>query len=269
VLSSTAPDDVAAVSRVVIVTGGNRGIGLALAKALTVPGARVIIMARSTASADKSLEALCAEKQATLSFVSVDLADVDAAARKFVSEVVPLVDIAHTSQLLFVQNAGLACTQLCGTHTSTQQIKELMLVNSVAPLVLTDEFVRAFGDAPCDKRMLLISSGAGRRPMAGWAAYGASKAALDHMARILHEEQTGRPHPIRVCSYGPGVVETEMQAQVRSTPGDAIPIIKILRQMKDDGKVMSPERSAEVAVAYLLAPDFGKSATEDVYNIIK
>jgi benzil reductase ((S)-benzoin forming) len=254
--------------RTVIVTGANRGLGLALAKALTVEHAHIIVVARQSASVDQSLEKLCADKSATLSFVVADMSDVDSLASKFASQVVPLVDVANSSELLFVQNAGVACTQLCGTHTGSQ-IKDVMVVNSIAPLVLMDAFVRAFGDAPIDKRMLLIGSGAGRRAMSGWTAYGASKAALDHMARILKEEQTGRAHPIRVCSYGPGVVETDMQIAIRNTPADDIPVLKKLREMKETGQVMSAERSAEVATNYFLLPTFGDDATEDIYNILK
>lgn len=254
-------------SRVVIVTGGNRGIGLAIAKALCNEHARVVIMSRQSASEDGSLEAHCRDKQATLTFVHTNMADVDSLTQLFASQVVPLVDKANTAQLLFVQNAGVAHTQLFGAQ-SDAQIKDTMLVNSVAPLLLTEAFVRAFATAAFDKRILMISSGAGRSAYAGWASYGASKAALDHMTRILREEQSTAAHPIRACSYGPGVVETKMQAAVRNTADD-IPIVLRLREMKAAGKTMDPARAAQVASDYLLSDAFGSTATEDAYNLIK
>lgn len=254
-------------SRVVIVTGGNRGIGLAIAKALCNECARVVIMSRQSASEDGSLEAHCRDKQATLTFVHTNMADVDSLTQLFASQVVPLVDTANTAQLLFVQNAGVAHTQLFGAQ-SDAQIKDTMLVNSIAPLLLTEAFVRAFATAPFDKRILMISSGAGRTAYAGWASYGASKAALDHMTRILREEQSTAAHPIRACSYGPGVVETKMQAAVRNTADD-IPIVLRLREMKAAGKTMDPARASQVASDYLLSDAFGSTATEDAYNLIK
>jgi benzil reductase ((S)-benzoin forming) len=253
--------------RVVIVTGGNRGIGLAIAKVLCNDQASIVIMSRQAASEDGSLEKVCAAKQATLTFVRTNMADVDSLTQLFAAQVVPLVNAAQPTQLLFVQNAGVAYTQVYGAQTDAQ-IKETMLVNSVAPLLLTEAFVRAFGDAAFDKRILMISSGAGRTVYAGWASYGASKAALDHMTRILVEEQQGAAHPIRACSYGPGVVETSMQAAVRNTESD-LPIVARLREMKAAGKTMDPARSAQIATDYLLSAEFGSKATEDAYNLIK
>lgn len=61
-------------------------------------------------------------------------------------------------------------------------------------------------------------------------SYGASKAALDMMARVAHLEQATHSKPIKIVSYGPGVVETAMQATIRSADAD-LPIKRRLIEM--------------------------------------
>ena len=60
-----------------------------------------------------------------------------------------------------------------------------------------------------------MSSGLGRRAMAGSAAYCAQKAGLDHFARALALEEQARPHGARVASVAPGIIDTDMQKQLR------------------------------------------------------
>lgn len=145
----------------------------------------------------------------------------------------------------------------------------MMTVNAVAPAILTEAFVRVVQSWQCEKKLLYISSGAGRRVYEGWFSYGASKAAVDQMARTLLQEQKTQKSPIVCVAYGPGVTETDMQKEVRSEKDDdSLPIIAQLRKMKDNGQVLSADRAAQICVDFLRSSKFGRSAIEDVYDIL-
>jgi benzil reductase ((S)-benzoin forming) len=165
-----------------------------------------------------------------------------------------------------MQNAGLLVTKRVGEQ-NFDEIRDLLIVNAVAPAILGEAFVRHTQKWPVEKKMICISSGAGRRAMQGWSAYGSSKAALDHQCRILFEEQKHQQYPIGVLAYGPGVTETSMQEAVRASD-QSIPAVKQLTNMKTDGNVFPAERCAEIMIGFIESSKFGRSAIEDVYDIL-
>ena len=81
-----------------------------------------------------------------------------------------------------------------------------LAVNLVAPMLLMSRFLRATAAVPL-RRIINISSGAGRRPIAGWSAYCAAKAAIIGFTRALAWEAT--PKGVRVNAIAPGVILTE------------------------------------------------------------
>jgi NAD(P)-dependent dehydrogenase (short-subunit alcohol dehydrogenase family) len=79
--------------------------------------------------------------------------------------------------------------------------------------------------------MLNISSGLGRRAMASQATYCAAKAGMDHFTRCLALEEALKPNGARVCSLAPGVIDTDMQVQLRGAPA-SFPDRAILRHSR-------------------------------------
>ena len=88
-----------------------------------------------------------------------------------------------------------------------------------------------------------ISSGAGRSAYVGWGVYCASKAAVDHLSRVLAQE--GREDDLRVASLAPGVVDTDMQALIRATPIEAFPTVERFTDLKVDGAFNDPDWVAD------------------------
>jgi benzil reductase ((S)-benzoin forming) len=94
-----------------------------------------------------------------------------------------------------------------------------------APMQLTAAFLHATQSWPGARKVLNISSGLGRRPMASQSAYCAAKAGMDHFTRCLALEEAAKPHGAKVCSLAPGVIDTDMQVQPgwRGCPGAGLP----------------------------------------------
>src|SRR5690606_33499832 len=99
------------------------------------------------------------------------------------------------------------------------------------------------------RRILHVSSGAGRSAYPGWSVYCATKAALDRHAEAVALDVDPL---VRACSLAPGVIDTGMQAEIRATPPARFPMKERFVQMKLEGALTSPEACAAALVDYLL-----------------
>ncbi len=100
---------------------------------------------------------------------------------------------------------------------SATMVHNTLNVNVVAPMILMNDFIKAYQDAVIEKLVINITSGAATSPYDGWSMYCASKAAIDMMTKVADAEQALRKHPVKVIAIAPGVVDTAMQTQIRET----------------------------------------------------
>jgi NAD(P)-dependent dehydrogenase (short-subunit alcohol dehydrogenase family) len=100
--------------------------------------------------------------------------------------------------------------------------------------------------------LINISSGAAWQGYAGWAAYCAGKAAVDRISEAIQLEEGER---LRVHAVAPGVIDTDMQALVRSFDADTFPMVERFRQMKAEGSFNSIEFVAEHVLRYAFDQD--------------
>jgi len=134
---------------------------------------------------------------------------------------------------------------------------------------LTAAFLRATG-AWVDggwrgpRKVLNISSGLGRRPMAAQAPYCAAKAGLDHFTRCSALDEAQREHGARLVSLAPGVIDTDMQVQLRAGDPAAFPDLQRFVELQRQGQLSSPPDAARQVLAWLQRPDFGDQPVADV-----
>jgi benzil reductase ((S)-benzoin forming) len=229
-----------------VVTGHSRGLGHGIAAELLGRGIPVLGVSR------RRNPALAASAGARLTEVTLDLSDEDAVQAWLAAGA--LRDFVAGSALpMLVNNAGLL--QPIGPLESQDPaaVWRAVAVNVGATLTLSAAFVRATESAP-ERRILQISSGAGRKPYAGWAVYCATKAALDHHTRCVVLDRTPR---LRVCSLAPGVIDTDMQAEIRASTDERFPDRERFVAMKREGALRSVERVSALCVELLLDSRFG------------
>ena len=212
--------------RVVLVTGGNRGIGLACARAFAEAGDRVAVTTRGGA---------------VDGFVSVqcdvtDTAQVDAAFKEVEQQLGPVE--------VLVANAGVNRDGLLLTM-SEDQFTSVIDANLTGAYRVTKRAARGMLKARSG-RVILISSVVGLMGSAGQANYAASKAGLIGFARSLARELGSRSITVNVVA--PGFVETDMTAQLpddrRAAIVGQVPLARIA----------APEEVAAV-VRFLASPD--------------
>jgi NAD(P)-dependent dehydrogenase (short-subunit alcohol dehydrogenase family) len=137
-------------------------------------------------------------------------------------------------------------------------------VNLETPLLLTAAFLRVTELWNIPRKVLNISSGLGRRAQASQAGYCAAKAGMDHFTRCVALDEALKPHGAKVCSLAPGVVDTDMQLQLRSADVAVFPGQQNYVDLKVNGQLTSPADAATLVLAYLARPDFGCNPTGDV-----
>ncbi|MGU7784218.1 SDR family oxidoreductase [Burkholderia sp. PU8-34] len=239
-----------------IVTGHTRGLGAALAELLLQRGVAVLGMSRSR---HPSLGAQGGERFAEVELDLSDPARVEAwlagdALRNFVD---------GASTVLLFNNAGTVEPIGPLDMQDPAAIARAVSLNVATPLMLSAALAKAAPDAD-DRRILHVSSGAARNAYAGWSIYCATKAALDHHARAVALDAM---RGLRICSVAPGVVDTGMQATIRSTSTDNFPSREKFDQLKASGALATPEAAARQLIDYALSDAFGTVPTADVREL--
>ncbi|GAB4465624.1 MAG: SDR family oxidoreductase [Burkholderiaceae bacterium] len=243
-----------------ILTGASRGLGRALAQQLLAPERTLLTISRKP---DHTIEATAAMKGARIEQWALDLAhDIGAAARLEAWLQAQPRDRFATATL--INNAGVLGQVGPIDASDAETLAAVLRVGLEAPLVLTGAFLRATRAWHAQRRVLNISSGAGRRPIAGWAAYCAAKAGLDHFSRVTALDEQRLPNPARIVSLAPGVIDTDMQGQLRASDPAGFPDIEQFKQLKASGQLATPEAAAARVLAYLARPDFGSNPVADV-----
>ncbi|GGT65119.1 MULTISPECIES: SDR family oxidoreductase [Streptomyces] len=179
--------------RVAVVTGGTRGVGAGIARALLRAGARVVVCARRPPDAPVEEGGSAAE------FVPLDLRDPHA-----VEAFLTGLDATHGRLDVLVNNAGGTPYRLLGEGEAERHARVVAL-NLTAPLTVSlaaYERLRAARGS-----IVMIGSVSGTRPSPGTAAYGAAKAGLENLARSMAVEWA--PH-VRVNTLVLGMVRTEL-----------------------------------------------------------
>ncbi len=209
---------------VAVVTGASRGLGAGLAATFAAEGIRLGLCARTRPDPPVGAEAWAA---------SVDVADAESVDR-FARDVVERfggVDV-------WVNNAGVLEPIGPLATTDPAALARNVDVNLLGVAHGSASFSRHVRSRPGGGVLVNISSGAATTPYEGWAAYCASKAAVEMLTEVVAREE--RVHGLKAYALAPGVVDTDMQALVRSTPVEDFPAGDRFRRLHREEGLNSP-----------------------------
>ena len=247
-------------SSLTILTGASRGMGLAMAQQLLASGQSLLTLARHP-NAALAVQAQAAG--ATLTQWPVDLADAGAVSQRL-REWLAGQDGNAFDQVTLINNAGVIPAIVPLRDAQDEGTVSALRVGLEAPMLLTAAFLDATRDWRGQRRVLNISSGLGRRPMASQAAYCAAKAGMDLFTRCAALDEANLPNGARLCSLAPGVIDTDMQVQLRGADASDFPDRANFEQLKSNGALATPEVAAQRVLAFLQRPDFGQNPVADV-----
>ena len=221
------------VKRVALVTGSTSGIGKAIAKQLIEDNFTVVFHSKSSVITGESLS----RAHAGSSYLQADLSD-QSQSRDLVAQV-----LTRYNRLdVLVNNAGISATiPHASMKEATPEIwRSLYEVNVIAPWTLIAEAetaLRKVSSPDCPSCILNISSHAGIRPKGASIPYSASKAALNHITKLL---ALNLAPTIRVNAIAPGLVETPMSKNWTAAR-------KLWRERSPMGRGAQPEEIAQLA----------------------
>ncbi|KAI3321427.1 short-chain dehydrogenase [Xylariaceae sp. AK1471] len=187
-------------SKVFIVTGASRGLGLAIAQALLKESHKVFLVARS----EDELRKLKTQHGNSVDYMSADLADLKVAPKIMASTVKAFGKIDG-----LVINHGTLSPITKISDSDAEEWRRAYDINVFSPVALVKEAIPELRKSK--GRVIFISSGASINATAGWGAYGTSKAALNHLSAHLAVEEPS----ITTVIVSPGKVDTGMQKQIR------------------------------------------------------
>ncbi|MFJ7934770.1 SDR family NAD(P)-dependent oxidoreductase [Sporosarcina sp. NPDC096371] len=221
---------------VFIVTGASKGIGLELSTQLRAKGNKVIGIAR-TVPVD------------TEDFVVADLAQTDGLAGMIDSLIEE--NRATATSFTLVNNAGMVDPIGLIGSVHPEEMAAAMSVNLTAPMILSNTFIAKLKDYKGPKRIVNISSGAGRNAYEGWGTYCATKAGLDHFSRVVTLEQANAEYPVDIVAIAPGIIDTGMQETIRASREEAFPLLERFIDYKEQGMLSSAEHTAEKLISFM------------------
>jgi NAD(P)-dependent dehydrogenase (short-subunit alcohol dehydrogenase family) len=220
-------------SKVALITGASRGLGLALARALSVRGYALVIDARDPVALGDAAEELVAATPVRA--VPGDVADPVHRERL----------IAAARELggldLLVNNASVLgpSPQPMLERYPLGVLEHVLRVNLVAPLGLVQLALPLL--AVRGGRIVNISSDAAREAYPGWGGYGSAKAGLDHLSAILAAEQPD----LRIYAVDPGDMNTQLQQEAfpgedvsdRPAPETSVPgLLRLIEEQLPSGR---------------------------------
>jgi benzil reductase ((S)-benzoin forming) len=245
-----------------IITGASRGMGLALAEQLTATNNQLICISRQ---ANTALQAKADQTNVSLTQWQLDLSNSTAAVEKLVAWFsMPQNSTSNFASATLINNAGVIAKIGPLSDSDPADLANALRVGLEAPMQLTAAFLKCTASWSIPKKVLNISSGLGRRALASQAAYCAAKAGMDHYTRCVALDEALKENGAKVCSLAPGVIDTDMQIQLRSASDANFPDRAGFVAMKDKGQLSSPEQAASKLIAYLNRADFGSNPVADV-----
>lgn len=208
-----------------VVTGGSRGLGAAIVKALAGLGHQVLTTGRHENTSAKAYG-----NHPNVQWVAADFSD-PTAAQYLADQAKQRFGTVHG----LVNNAGVIDPIAPLAQADAAAWAQAITINFTTPSLLMGALLPAL--APGESRVVNISSGAAIKVVKGWSAYCAAKAGFLHLTRVAAEE-----YPTTAFfSLRPGVIDTEMQREIRESSGMTEADLAKFQSLKADGQLVAPE----------------------------
>jgi benzil reductase ((S)-benzoin forming) len=197
---------------VFVLTGPTSGLGLALYDLLNGAGVPLIAIGRKVERLAHNQDVIDADKH-KIALIEADFASINSADWLDESRVkaARMLEAHPEKTFVFLNNAGTIAPLCAAVDIETGALNGAMQINFVAPLTLATTMLKISAENGRHLRIVNITTGAARRPIAGWLAYCAGKAACRMALDVLAIENTD----VELLHIDPGVIDTGMQELIR------------------------------------------------------
>ncbi|MBK8487606.1 MAG: SDR family NAD(P)-dependent oxidoreductase [Bacteroidetes bacterium] len=226
------------------ITGSSKGLGKALSELLLKENNNVVYGISRTNTIEHP----------NFHFLKTDLSDTQQLILfQFPDLIIP--EKLNPELIVLINNAATLGDVKYTGDLENAIIINAQTLNTIAPHVLMNEFIKKYHDNNAVLKVIInITSGAASSPYDGWSIYGSGKAAMDMMTQIAAIETELRKQNFKIVAIAPGVMDTEMQNQVRSTEQDHFSRIDKFQNLYAENKLVSPETVAKKLIDLILNP---------------
>ncbi|MBA4537862.1 (S)-benzoin forming benzil reductase [Bacillus aquiflavi] len=238
-----------------IITGTSRGLGEAIAEKLLAPNDHFVCISRTK---NEQLLSKAMKSKASLDYYEYDLNDIHHI-DTLMSNIFSKLPTDSLEGLYLINNAGIVKPIGPVQKNTSEEITLNIHVNLIAPMIMTANFIKHSASLKIDKRILNISSGAGRKSYNGWSSYCSAKAGLDHFTRCVAAEQSDKEYGVKLVSIAPGIIDTNMQVDIRSSNKDDFALLQKFIEYKETDQLLQPDYVAEKLINLLFNQHFGKN----------
>ena len=206
-------------NKILIITGGNKGLGAGIVKKYHAEGYAIFSISRER---NRSLD------YQNIQQLECDLSDTETI-EPLLQLIVSSIDHQSLARIVLINNAGTLGDVSKVEDIKSRDIERTIKVNYIAPTIVISTFLKLVKEWSCIKKIINISSGAAVSSVYGWSIYCSSKAAIDSLTKVVAVEQKTQNNGAFILSIHPGIIDTEMQEKIRSSsPDDFIDVAKFI-----------------------------------------
>ena len=225
-----------------IITGASRGLGKAIAENLISKDNHLFCISRRI---NEDIVTEAGLKDCRIDYFEYDfnfLEELDMLAETIFER----INFNKANSICLINNAGTVKPIMPVGKFPSFEIISNMNVNLIAPMILVSEFIKRTEEAGCARKIVNISSGAANKPYYGWGSYCSSKAAMDMFTGCVGVEQKDSNNPVKIISFNPGIMDTDMQNDIRQASVEDFEQVERFIKFKEKGELKSPDFVAKI-----------------------
>lgn len=228
--------------KLAMITGGSRGLGKALVQSYLRQGWTVKEFSRSGLSEVH---------------INCDFADAKQVS-VVIGETFAQLSKKHWSQVILINNAATVAPMGLIETIDELDCQKSLQINLTSVITTTSLFIKYFAGVGTQASVVNISSGVAVQPFYGWSLYCATKAGLEAFSGCVALEQLQANHPVAVYVIRPGVIDTEMQQQIRAQNQMGFAEVEKFKTLKRDGLLVAADDTAAKITAIIAdSPESG------------